>query len=78
MSLIPLIPELAQKIRSIRPDIPIILCTGFSDAITEEKAKAIGTLEYTMKPVVKSDMARAVRRLLDQKNEKWLRHSFLS
>jgi hypothetical protein len=52
--------------------------TGFSDAITEEKAKAIGNLEYTMKPVVKSDMARAVRRLLDQKNEKWLRHSFLS
>ena len=62
--------DLAQKIIGIRPDIPIILCTGFSDVISEEKAKAVGILEYAMKPIVKTDIAMAIRRLLDQKKEK--------
>jgi len=58
--------ELAQKLMGIRPDIPIILCTGFSEVIPEEKARAMGFQDYVMKPIVKSEMARIIRRVLDQ------------
>jgi PAS domain S-box-containing protein len=61
--------ELAQKIMSIRPGVPIILCTGFSEVISEKKAKAIGILEYAMKPVIKSDLAGTIRKLLDKGKE---------
>ncbi len=56
---------LTRKLMSIRKDIPIVLCTGFSDLINEEKAKAIGIREYIMKPVVLKEMAEVVRRVLD-------------
>ncbi len=57
--------ELSQKILAIRPDIPIIMCTGFSELINEDKAKAIGIREYVMKPVVRQEMAKVVRKVLD-------------
>jgi len=57
--------ELAKKIFLIRPDIPIILCTGFSEVISEEKAKSIGIREYIMKPIFMKEIAYVVRRLLD-------------
>ncbi|MDP3029139.1 MAG: GAF domain-containing protein, partial [Deltaproteobacteria bacterium] len=44
---------LAKELLRIRPDIPIILCTGYSELITEEKAKAMGIRELVMKPVVR-------------------------
>ncbi|MCK4837920.1 MAG: response regulator, partial [Desulfobulbaceae bacterium] len=59
--------ELAQKILAARPEIPIILCTGFSELINEQKAKAIGIREYIMKPIIISEIALAVRRVLDEK-----------
>jgi len=62
--------ELAQKLMGIRSDIPIILFTGFSEVITEEKAKSIGIREYVMKPIVKIEIARTIRRVLDQEKEK--------
>jgi PAS domain S-box-containing protein len=62
--------ELAQKIRSMTPDIPILLCTGSGDANTEEKAQAMGIQATVMKPFVKSDIAKTVRRLLDGEWEK--------
>ncbi|MDY6971931.1 MAG: response regulator [Thermodesulfobacteriota bacterium] len=58
--------DLAQKLLEIKPDIPVILCTGFSEAITEEKAKAMGIQEYILKPVDKSMMSRAIRRALER------------
>ena len=57
--------DLAQKLMSMRPDIPVILCTGFSEVISEEKARAIGIREYIMKPVVILDLGKAIRRALD-------------
>ncbi len=39
-----------------RPDMPIILCTGFSEIITEEKAKSLGIREFVMKPIVKNEI----------------------
>jgi len=58
--------QLAEKLISIRPDIPIILCTGYNEKITEEKAKSIGIKRFLMKPVDKSEMARMVRKVLDE------------
>ncbi len=57
--------ELASKILANRPDVPIILCTGFSELINEEKAKGLGINNYVMKPVTKMDLAKAVRKALD-------------
>ena len=59
--------ELAQEIMRIRPDMPVILCTGFSKAITPEVAKAIGLKDVIMKPIVKRQIAEAIRRELDKK-----------
>ena len=59
--------QLSQKLLEIRPDIPIIICTGFSEKINEEKAKAIGIQGYAMKPVVKSELAKKIRAVLDSK-----------
>jgi CheY-like chemotaxis protein len=57
--------ELAQEFMRIRPDIPIILCTGFSEAITQERVKAIGIKDFIMKPMIKNHIAPAIRRVLD-------------
>jgi PAS domain S-box-containing protein len=59
--------KLIKEVLSIRSDIPIILCTGFSETIDEEKAAAIGAVEYIEKPVDKRDFALKVRRVLDGK-----------
>ncbi len=61
--------ELAKKIMRIRSDIPIVLCTGFSEVISEEKAKAIGIREFVMKPIIRQKIAKIIRRVLDQEKE---------
>ncbi|MDM8549500.1 response regulator [Desulfobacterales bacterium HSG2] len=60
--------ELSEKIMRLRPDIPIILCTGFSERSTEEKAKAMGIREYVAKPLLQGEIAGLIRRVLDQRN----------
>jgi YesN/AraC family two-component response regulator len=57
--------QLAEEILSIKPDIPIVICTGFSERINKEQAEAIGVKGFLMKPVVKSDLASMVRKVLD-------------
>ncbi|MBW2603039.1 MAG: DUF3365 domain-containing protein [Deltaproteobacteria bacterium] len=57
--------KLAEKIMTIRPDIPVILCTGFSDRITEEKAKGMGIKAFIMKPLIRKDLAETIRKVLD-------------
>jgi PAS domain S-box-containing protein len=59
--------KLAQKMVEIRPDLPIILYTGYSEHITEKKAKSIGIRELVMKPFEMKDMARIIRKVLDAK-----------
>ncbi len=56
---------LAQKIFALKPRMPVIICTGFSEALTEGKAKELGIAGYIMKPVVMGDFARVVRRALE-------------
>jgi CheY-like chemotaxis protein len=62
--------DLARECLAIRPDMPIILCTGFSEIINEEKAKKIGICEYLMKPASKMEIALAVRAALGKKSQK--------
>ena len=61
--------ELAREILAIRPDAAVILCSGYSELISAEKAKAMGISSYVMKPVTKSELSRAVRKVLDAKRE---------
>ena len=57
--------ELSREVLKIRPGMPILLCTGFSEIITPAQAKDMGIKEFVMKPMVKLEMAKAVRRALD-------------
>jgi CheY-like chemotaxis protein/anti-sigma regulatory factor (Ser/Thr protein kinase) len=59
--------KLAIEMMEIRPDIPIILFTGFSKKISDETASEIGIKAFTYKPVVKADLAKTVRKVLDGK-----------
>jgi PAS domain S-box-containing protein len=56
---------LAEELLRIRPDIPIIICTGYSPFIDEEKAKAIGIAAYAMKPISRQKIAKIIRQVLD-------------
>ncbi|MCA9473333.1 MAG: response regulator [Nitrospirales bacterium] len=57
---------LARELLRIRPELPIILCTGFSHIVSAEKAKAIGIRGYLMKPLAIRDLAPIVRHVLDE------------
>ena len=57
--------ELAKEILKLRSDIPIILCTGYSEHINEDKSKASGVRAFLAKPVVLSEIANTIRKVLD-------------
>ncbi|MCP4715741.1 MAG: response regulator, partial [Deltaproteobacteria bacterium] len=57
--------ELSMQMMRIRPDIPIILCTGFSEQITKEKAKLLGIREFVMKPIIVRELAAILRQIFD-------------
>ena len=59
--------QLARRMMDIKPQIPVILCTGFNEAITEEKAMAMGIDKFVMKPIVKDDLATTIRTVLDNR-----------
>ncbi len=58
--------ELAKRLLAIRPDIPIVLCTGYSEVINEIAAKSLGIREYMLKPIIRADLAKAIRRALER------------
>ena len=53
--------RLAQAMLKIRPDMPIILCTGFSQRVSDEKAKELGIRALVMKPLVMREIGNKVR-----------------
>jgi CheY-like chemotaxis protein len=59
--------ELAKEILAVRGEVPVIICTGFSAKLTEERAKEIGIRAFVMKPFGSADLARTIRRVLDRK-----------
>jgi PAS domain S-box-containing protein len=60
---------LAQEILGLRPDIPIILCTGHSESVSSERARNIGIREFLMKPLTKRELAGAIGRALGPDTE---------
>lgn len=60
--------QLAAQIRRVVPDIPIILCTGFSERVDSETARQIGVNEFLLKPLALEKLARTIRRLLDDRS----------
>ena len=57
--------ELLAEILKIRPNLPVILCTGYSQQLTEEKARQLGARLMMMKPVIFRQLAESVRQVLD-------------
>ena len=59
--------DLAKEIMVIRPDMRVILCTGFSYLVNADAAKAAGIRAFMMKPLTKREIARTIRDVLDGK-----------
>ncbi len=57
---------LAREVRGIRPDIPIILCTGFSGTMTAERARTLGIDAFVLKPMMIHDLSGVIRQVLGQ------------
>lgn len=58
--------KLAEEILCLRPDMPVILCTGYSTQVNEETAKAMGIREFVMKPFSLREIAATIRRALER------------
>ena len=56
--------KLSAELIKIRPDIPILLCTGFSESLSEENAAALGIKNFLLKPIVMKDLADKIRNIL--------------
>ncbi len=61
--------QLARKLIAIKPGIPIIICSGFSDEKDVQRGKAMGIRGFLMKPVTIGELAEMVRKVLNE--EKW-------
>ena len=57
--------KLAGELIKIRPDIPILLCTGFSETMSEQKATSLGIMGFLLKPIVMKDLAQKIREVLE-------------
>jgi len=58
--------KLAEKLIQLRPDIPVILCTGFSAMTDEQKALSMGIRAFISKPILKQEIAEAIRKVFDE------------
>lgn len=58
--------ELSRKVLTIRPELPIILCTGFSEVIDRDQALALGIKGYLTKPLGTAELALTIRRVLQE------------
>jgi len=61
--------DLARAILQIRSNIPIVLCTGYSEMVSKQKAKDIGIRAFVMKPFGSRNMSEVIRTVLDGKND---------
>ena len=61
--------DLARRMLQIRPDLPIVLCTGYSNLINEESTAILGIKELALKPLTKSSLAQLVKKILDARQE---------
>jgi CheY-like chemotaxis protein len=56
----------AKELLSIRPNLPVILCTGYSQTIDQERAKQIGIRAFVMKPILINEIGEAIRKALSK------------
>jgi len=61
--------DMSQQMLSIRPDLPIILCTGYSNVVSEQEALDLGIRQFVMKPVRFHELAKMARVVLDGSSE---------
>jgi len=57
--------RLASKVTAIRPDMPVIIATGYADAIDSDKVKQSGIKAFIPKPYQKEELAKTIRLILD-------------
>ena len=57
--------ELAKAVLALRPDMPVILCTGFSHLVDADQARAAGIREFALKPLTKAEIAETIKKVLD-------------
>jgi len=60
--------ELTKRFLDIRPEIPIIICTGFNDQVGEMHMKESGIREFVTKPYTIKSLDKSIRRLLERGN----------
>ncbi|MCI5165820.1 MAG: response regulator [Candidatus Electrothrix sp. GM3_4] len=58
--------DLARSVLQLRPDLPVILCTGYTAAFSEQKARQLGIKKYVIKPLSTRELANIVRNVLDE------------
>ena len=61
--------DMAREMLRIRPNLPIILCTGYSSTVSAEKARAIGIKSFVQKPLTEKDIAATIRQVLDDDSQ---------
>ncbi|MBA4367902.1 MAG: hypothetical protein C0403_09725 [Desulfobacterium sp.] len=61
--------KLACELKKIRKGIPVIVCTGFSEKISRERAEALGIDGFLIKPIARNDLAKTIRTVMDMNKE---------
>nr|MCU0585542.1 response regulator [Desulfobacterales bacterium] len=59
--------RMALEMMGLRPDLPVIICTGYNELLTEERARELGIRVLLMKPFLKNEAAEVIRQVLDQR-----------
>ena len=60
--------EMAKQMFAVRPKMPVILCTGFSALITQEKTQALGIKGFLTKPILKKELSKTIRKVIDDES----------
>jgi CheY-like chemotaxis protein len=61
--------RMALEMTRLRPDLPVITCTGFNEPLGKERVQTIGIRALLMKPFLKNEAATVIRQMLDQTTE---------
>ncbi len=69
--------KLSVELTNIRPDIPVLICTGFSETMSEEKAASIGINGFLLKPIIMKNLAQKIREVLDKNQDSMITNSAL-
>jgi PAS domain S-box-containing protein len=57
--------QLTRELLKIRPNLPVILCTGFSETVSKENYKTLGIRSFVMKPIIKNEISKIIREVLE-------------